>query len=184
MAKTGRFGFPFLIVEFDVADSKPSAGSLEIERQSDGQYILTAKQRFAQSPETLFPFFSEARNLERITPPWLAFELLTPGPIEMGEGAQIDYRLNLHGIPIRWRSRIAAWHPPHRFVDEQVKGPYKRWHHQHILELDDAGGTTMIDRVTYAVPGGALIHNLLVGRDVRQIFLYRMARLKTLFGDG
>jgi len=167
-----------------VTDSTPSDGSLEIERQTDSQYVLTAKQWFAESPATLFPFFSEARNLERITPPWLSFKMLTPEPIEMGEGVEIDYRLKVHGVPIRWRSRIAEWDPPHRFVDEQLKGPYKRWHHQHILQANDDGSTTMIDRVTYAVPGGALIHNLIVGRDVRTIFTYRMKTLKTLFSDG
>lgn len=128
----------------------------------------------------MFPFFADARNLERITPPWLRFRILTPGPIEMRVGALIDYRLRIRGVPVRWRTRIAAWEPPHRFVDEQVRGPYRRWVHEHTFEPTD-GGTLCRDRVEYAVPGGALIARLLVRPDVERIFAYRRAVLASLF---
>jgi len=102
----------------------------------------------------------------------------------MAEGVEIDYRLKIHGIPMRWRSRITTWNPPHKFVDEQIKGPYRFWRHEHLFEINDTGGTTMTDRVTYAVPGGAVTHALLVKRDLRAIFTYRMRSLAAMFGDA
>ena len=160
------------------------AGTIEITRRDGAGYELSATQWLPRGPAELYPFFASARNLQRITPPWLSFEVLTPEPIVMREGALIDYRLKLHGIPIRWRSRIAKWQPPYKFVDEQVKGPYRQWYHEHLLRAGD-GGTWMIDKVTYRVPGGAvfgrLAHWAIVGRDVRRIFAYRQQVLDRLF---
>ncbi len=138
----------------------------------------------------VFEFFSDAGNLEELTPDFLRFEIVTPspskGPIEMAAGRLIDYRLRVRGVPIRWRSVIRVWEPPVRFVDEQVRGPYRRWHHEHLFEERD-GGTAVIDRVDYAVPGGPglerLVHRLLVGPDVRKIFDHRQQRLEEIFGE-
>jgi ligand-binding SRPBCC domain-containing protein len=130
----------------------------------------------------VFPFFADARNLERLTPPWLRFEVMTPGEIAMREGTRIDYRLRVHGIPIRWTSEITRWDPPHVFVDEQLRGPYRLWRHTHRFE-ETKGGTRAIDHVAYAVPGGALVHALVVKRDVEKIFDYRTERLAELFGS-
>jgi ligand-binding SRPBCC domain-containing protein len=127
-------------------------------------------------PEEVFPFFGDALNLEAITPPWLGFRVVTPGPIEMEPGARIEYRLRLHGIPIRWRTTIAVWDPPHRFVDVQLGGPYRMWHHTHDFEPAADGGTLMRDTVRYALPFGPLgaaAHRLLVRRDLEAIFDYR-----------
>jgi len=128
----------------------------------------------------VFLFFSDATNLEAITPPWLNFHIETPSPIEMRQGALIDYRLRVHGLPMRWRTRIAIWDPPHRFVDDQVRGPYRLWHHEHVFE-EAKGGTWMHDRVHYAVRGGILIDRLFIRRDVKRIFAYRAQRLSGLF---
>ncbi len=129
----------------------------------------------------LFPFFSDAHNLERITPPWLRFRVLTPDPIVMAPGTRIDYRLRWHGLPMRWRSEITAWDPPHRFVDRQVRGPYRLWEHEHLLEETD-GGTMVKDHVRYAVFGGRAVHTILVRRDVAAIFAYRRRVLSQIFG--
>jgi ligand-binding SRPBCC domain-containing protein len=145
-------------------------------------FVHRCRQRFSQAPDELFPFFAEARNLERITPPWLRFEVLTPAPITMAVGTLIDYRLRWRGLPIRWRTEIAAWDPPHRFVDAQQRGPYRLWVHEHTF-VDENGGTRMDDVVTYAVPGGSLVQRLFVGRDVERIFAYRSDRLRALLGD-
>ncbi len=132
--------------------------------------------------DEIFPFFAEARNLEAITPPWLKFEVLTPAPIAMRAGTLIDYRIHVHGIPIRWRTEIAQWQPPHRFVDVQLRGPYILWHHTHTFESRD-GGTLCGDHVRYRPRGGALAHWLFVRRDVEGIFQYRQQRLKDLFNS-
>ncbi|MBX3745375.1 MAG: SRPBCC family protein [Verrucomicrobiae bacterium] len=130
----------------------------------------------------VFPFFASARNLQTLTPPWLHFEVLTPEPIPMHPGALIDYRIRVHGIPLRWRTEIAEWEPPHRFVDVQRRGPYTLWHHTHAFEERD-GGTQCRDVVRYRPRGGWLIDKLFVRRDVERIFAYRRKRLLALFGE-
>jgi ligand-binding SRPBCC domain-containing protein len=129
--------------------------------------------------EELFPFFADAANLEAITPPFLRFEVLTQG-VEIRAGAVIDYRLRVHGIPLRWRSEITVWDPPFRFVDEQRRGPYRRWHHEHRFE-ERNGGTLCLDTVDYAVFGGSIVEKLFVRRDVERIFAFRAAKLRELF---
>src|SRR5204863_7291836 len=120
----------------------------------------------------VFNFFSDSHNLENITPPFLKFVVLTPGPIEMRQGTLIDYRLRIRGFPVRWRTLISAWEPPFRFVDEQVRGPYRQCIHEHTFKEQD-GGTTMRDSVRYRVPGGALVNRLFVRADVERIFDFR-----------
>ena len=136
-----------------------------------------------RSPEELFPFFADAANLEALTPPWLHFHILTPLPAALREGALIDYRLRLRGVPLRWRTRIRIWQPPHRFVDEQIRGPYRQWIHEHTFESRD-GGTLARDVVRYAVPFDFIAHRWLVRPDVERIFQYRSEALKQRFGDG
>jgi ligand-binding SRPBCC domain-containing protein len=146
-------------------------------------YRLIAQQFTSQPREQIFEFFSDAWQLEAITPPWLHFEVLTPAPIVISQGTLIDYRLRLRGIPLRWQSIISVWEPPHRFVDEQMRGPYRRWHHEHIFE-EQAAGTLCRDIVDYEVPGGALINWLLVERDIRKIFAFRQEKLRELLAAG
>lgn len=128
----------------------------------------------------VFPFFADARNLQAITPDWLNFEVVTPGPVEIKAGALIDYKLRVHGIPVRWRTHIKAWEPPHRFVDEQLRGPYRQWIHEHTF-VEQRGGTLARDVVNYAVVGGALVDRLFVRRDVERIFEFRRTKLLAHF---
>ncbi|MDB6066099.1 MAG: hypothetical protein JWR26_2307 [Pedosphaera sp.] len=134
-----------------------------------------------QPRERIFPFFADAQNLEVITPPWLDFKVLTPMPMEMKTGAKIDYRLRIHGVPVRWQSEIKVWEPPVRFVDSQCRGPYRTWVHEHVFEERD-GGTCVKDIVRYSVWGGALVDWLFVRRDVKTIFDYRSEKLRSMFG--
>ena len=144
-------------------------------------FIHQSQQWLPKPLDKVFPFFADARNLEELTPDWLSFTVLTPEPIPMAVGTTIDYRLAWRGIPLRWRSEIAAWEPPCRFVDRQLRGPYRLWHHEHRFEERD-GGTNVIDEVEYAVWGGALAVNLGVRRDIERIFAFRRARLIEIFG--
>jgi len=146
-------------------------------------FELITEQRIDRPRPEVFAFFAEAENLERITPPWLRFRIDSRRPIEMRVGALIDYRLRLRGVPMRWRSEITVWEPPHRFRDVQRKGPYRLWEHEHRFE-EEGGGTRVIDHVRYAVPGGTLINRLFIKRDVAAIFRYREKRLAEIFGGG
>jgi len=144
-------------------------------------FNFSSEQWLPNPLEEVFPFFADARNLEQLTPDWLSFTVLTPEPIPMAAGTTIDYRLAWHGIPLRWRSEIAAWEPPHRFVDRQLRGPYRLWHHEHrFFEVD--GGTRVTDQVDYAVWGGALALRFGVRRDIERIFEFRRTRLIEIFG--
>ena len=131
--------------------------------------------------EEIFAFFSDATSLDAITPPWLRFRTITPSPIQMRTGALIDHQLRIHGIPIRWRSAIKVWEPPIRFVDEQIRGPYRMWIHQHTFE-ESAGGTLVCDRVRYAAPFDFVLHRWLVRPDIKRIFAYRTEKLREHFG--
>ena len=152
---------------------------LIIERAPRG-YRLRAECVVPRPLAEVFDFFSAAANLEQLTPPLVQFHVVTPQPIVMRQGLLIDYKLRIHGLPIKWQSEITAWEPQRRFVDEQRRGPYKFWRHEHLFEPCD-GGTRVIDNVHYGVPGGRLIHWLAVGRDVRRIFAYRQEMLAQLF---
>jgi len=141
-----------------------------------GYYVLRREQRLPGTPDEVFPFFADAGNLEAITPPWLGFRVVTPRPIEMREGALIEYRLRLHGLSISWLTRIEEWVPSERFVDVQLSGPYRLWHHTHEFRPHPDGGTLMTDTVRYALPLGplgSLAHRVLVRRDLERIFDFR-----------
>jgi ligand-binding SRPBCC domain-containing protein len=125
-----------------------------------------------------FAFFSDAGNLERLTPPWLNFRILTPRPIAMGVGTLIDYRIVLYGVPIPWQTRIDVWEPGVRFVDRQLSGPYLWWHHEHRFDAVE-GGTRVTDRVEY-VPRLRWVSSPFVRRDVERIFAYRQEILPSL----
>ena len=131
---------------------------------------------------TVFDFFSRAENLERITPPWVSFRILTPPPITMKQGAQVSYALRVRGIPLRWLTEIERWNPPFEFVDVQAKGPYQLWRHMHRFSALGRG-TLVADNVEYALPFGIvgrMVHRLQVARDLSDIFDYRAQRVQAL----
>ena len=138
--------------------------------------------RIERPLEEVFPFFSDPRNLEALTPPWLHFHVVRATTPAVTLGTEIDYRMQVRGIPLRWRSRITVWQPPLRFVDEQVLGPYRLWRHLHSFEPD--GRTTIArDWVEYAATGGPLVHRLLVLPDLERIFAYRARALTAMLAD-
>ena len=149
-------------------------------------HLLEREQWLPQPPERVFEFFADARNLEEITPRWLGFRVVTPEPIEMGEGTPLDYRLRVRGLPMSWHTRIDVWDPPRRFVDRQVRGPYRYWHHTHAFS-PHGDGTVMRDAVRYALPLGPLgelAHATLIRRDLERIFDFRHETVARLMGGA
>jgi ligand-binding SRPBCC domain-containing protein len=154
------------------------------EALADGHFRLTTELFIARPRGEVFDFFSRAENLGRITPGWLDFRILTPLPLEMREGARIEYALRIRGVPVRWTTRISAWEPDVRFVDEQIRGPYRLWRHEHRFE-DVPGGTICRDVVRFRVPGGKPVWWLFVRAQLDEIFSCRQERLKALLeGSG
>ena len=142
-------------------------------------HILEREQIIERPRTEVFDFFSDARNLERITPDFLNFRILTKTPIEMKAGTLIDYRIRLFGVPVKWRTRIDVFEPNVRFVDRQLSGPYRTWIHTHeFSDVDGGKATKMIDRVEYEVPFGPLggvVRALFVRRTLDRIFDHRAA---------
>ncbi len=138
-------------------------------------YLLERAQLLEFPLDHVFAVFSDAANLEALTPPALQFKIITPLPIEMVEGALIDYQLRLYGAPFKWRTRIDLYEPQKRFVDRQLRGPYKLWRHEHEFYETD-GGVLMVDRVHYQIPywiAGRIAHAGFVRSTLDSIFDYR-----------
>jgi ligand-binding SRPBCC domain-containing protein len=141
-------------------------------------HVLESRIWLARPRPEVFALFADPRNLVRLTPPRLHLRLLTP-LTQLATGVSLDFRVRWLGIPLRWRSFVREYDPPHRFVDVQVVGPWARWEHRHLF-LEEGGGTWVEDRVTYGLPFGALgrlAHAALVHRQLRAAWTYRQQRL-------
>src|ERR1700760_4606645 len=144
-------------------------------------YTLTFSQHVQRPLPEVFDFFSRAENLETLTPAFLHFKILSVSPEPIQQGTLIRYKLRLHGIPLRWTSQITDWEPPHKFVDLQLSGPYKLWHHEHTFAEHD-GGTLITDTVTLALPFGVLgqiAYKLRVHAEVNEIFAFREKQIRS-----
>ncbi len=131
----------------------------------------------------VFRYFCRPENLNDITPPFLDFTILTPTPVVMQQEARIDYKLRLFGVPFRWQTLIHQWQPPFYFKDQQARGPYKLWRHDHFFEEKD-GKVIMVDKIEYAIPGGIfepLIYHLFVKHWLKKILSYRTAQTIKIF---
>ncbi|KYG65091.1 cell division inhibitor SULA [Bdellovibrio bacteriovorus] len=147
-----------------------------------GEDIFYSEQFLPEPPEKIFHFFQDAYNLEQITPPTLNFHIENISTPEVQQGTLIDYKLKIRGVPVKWRTEIDEWQPPHRFVDRQLKGPYRMWHHTHQFR-PFCGGTLMIDRVRYRLPMGHLgwlVAGKWIRKDVENIFAFRKRFISTL----
>jgi ligand-binding SRPBCC domain-containing protein len=148
-------------------------------------WVLRATQVLPRPVDEVFPFFADAYNLEKLTPAFLKFNVLTPKPIPMESGAEIRYKLKVRGVPIHWKTTILDWDPPRQFVDNQDAGPYTLWHHTHTFEpTEDGSGTVCTDTVRYKPKGwlfAPIINRFFVQRDVQNIFRYRFRKLEAFF---
>jgi len=150
------------------------------------QLTLQKSQWINKPVSEVFAFFSEAQNLERITPPYLQFKILNTSTKGITKNTLIDYRLKLHGIPFHWKTRINDFIPNKMFIDEQLKGPYKKWVHTHSFKEKD-GGTLIEDNVIYEIPGGIVGEFLLksyIKKDLEKIFTYRQEIIKEIFKES
>lgn len=148
-------------------------------------HTLRQEQWIPRPIDEVFAFFADAKNLEALTPPFLGFHILSVSTPEIVQGTRIRYRLRLHGLPLQWLTEIRTWNPPYRFVDVQLSGPYRLWHHTHRFEAYGTR-TRMTDAVRYVLPFGPLgelAHALKVRGDVARIFAYRRQQVAALFGE-
>lgn len=165
--RLSAFSFQFPSIEMALKDCAAP--------YQNGDQVFIAEQFLPLPREKVFPFFAEARNLETITPPLLNFQVEKMSTEKIQEGTLIDYKLKIRGVPVGWRTRIEEWNPIDKFVDTQLKGPYKKWHHTHTFE-DLGSGTLMRDVVRYQLPLGKLgqvFGGAFVRGDVEEIFAYR-----------
>ena len=150
-------------------------------------YILQRTQHVSAPLDQVWAYFATPENLQKITPPWLNMEILTPSPVTMKDGAVFDYVVTMRGMPLRWTSIIAEYAPPNRFVDVQLRGPYAFWHHAHEFIEAESGITEIKDTVAYLLPFGPLgriAHATLVKRDLEKIFNHRIQVVARQFGKA
>ena len=169
----------------ETASNYPHTNDVHLWEASGIVPILRQEMIVPRPIREVFPFFADAGNLERITPPELRFRILTPLPIEMKAGTLIDYRLRLFGLPVAWKTLISAWSPPAGFVDEQIRGPYREWIHTHTFE-EIPGGTVIRDEVRYRLPLGflGLPAQPLVRLQLHRIFAYRQQVTQQILGGS
>lgn len=155
-------------------------------RRDGKDFVCEARQWLPRDPETLFRFFGDCRHMNFVLPPFIRFEVLGDTP-PLAEGVIYDYRLKLHGFPLRWTTRIGEVHAPRWFEDAQARGPYASFTHRHDFE-PMRGGTLTRDRITYRPPGGplaSLVDRVVIRRDLRKLFEHRHAALRSLYeGDA
>jgi len=146
-------------------------------------FVFRAEQYVPSNIDEVFAFFSRAENLQELTPPWLHFRIVSVDPNPVRKGTLIRYALRWRIFPMRWTTEIVEWNPPHGFVDVQLKGPYRKWHHEHRFVAED-GGTRIYDEVQYELPFGmlgSLAHRLRVKKDVETIFAFRKQAVGSIF---
>lgn len=169
---------------FEYGKFKEAIADLLSERQNPKYHYLVFKQWLPKEIDEIWPFFADARNLEKITPPWLNFKVVQGQPEDIGQDSTFHYALKLHGLPIKWHSKIKAWIPNDQFTDIQTKGPYELWSHRHIFHPLE-NGTQIIDRLEYGLPLAPCSHIALpfVQKDLNKIFSYRKKIIAKVLGN-
>lgn len=150
------------------------------------EQLLRRELRLKLPRDEVFEFFSDAANLERITPRELRFHIVSPQPIEMGKGTLIDYRLRIRGVPVKWQTEISVWNPPFGFEDRQIRGPYKQWIHRHTFTEISRNETLIEDEIRYRLPLEPFgdLARFLVRRELDYIFDFRQKAVADLLGNA
>jgi len=146
-------------------------------------YIFEQTQKINKPLDEVFEFFSKLENLGKITPNWLKFEIKTSPEQTMKKNAVFIYKIKFHNVPMKWKTLITKYEPPYLFVDEQAKGPYKKWVHTHTFE-EVNGFTVMSDKVEYDLYGGifkSIVHSAFVKNSIVEIFSYRKKIISEVF---
>jgi uncharacterized protein (TIGR01777 family) len=178
-------GFLFKYPDVDTILQEVTQWNLHPFKAGQAVFIQYTEQFVPRELESIFPFFSEARNLETITPEWLNFKIQRVSTPSIEKGTKIRYRLKLHGVPLKWITDIAEWEPPLRFVDNQIRGPYSLWYHEHSFEAV-RGGTLLRDWVRFQLPMGKIGQWFGLGKvrsDVSRIFEHRRVKIQEIFGS-
>ena len=153
-----------------------------------GIHTLHTRQVIPAAINECWRFFSDPRNLARITPEKLRFEILSRVPEHIYSGLMIRYRVRpILGIPLTWLTEITHVREPEIFVDEQRCGPYRIWHHEHHFRALDDRRTEMTDTVTYQLPLAPIsdiAHRFIVEGELDQIFSYREKAVSKIFGSN
>jgi ligand-binding SRPBCC domain-containing protein len=160
--------------------SGPADKLPEIARLPGGTYLLTMSTVVRRGRAEVFDALSDVRNVDRITPPWVKFRILTPMPVEMRQGAIFDYALRIRCLPAKWRTEITEWSPPNAFTDTQTSGPFDAWRDRHTFTEVDSSATLVENEIVYRVPGGSLVHRLLVRRDLLRIYQHEQRMMHEL----
>lgn len=148
-------------------------------------YLLRCELKTRRPLAEAFAVFENPHNLAEITPPWLDFQITSPGKVVMRRGAEIDYRVRWLGMPLKWKTRITEYEPPYQFIDLQLRGPYVLWRHLHTF-IEDRDETVVGDEVRYVLPFGPLgwlAHQAIVAEQLIGIFEYRQKALARLLGE-
>lgn len=146
-------------------------------------YNIEFSQFIPQPIDKVFAFFARPENLECITPKYLKFSIKTLSPIRMETGQIIDYTIKIKGFPISWSSLISSYDPPYSFIDEQIRGPYSKWHHTHTF-TNVNGGTKIDDQIQYGIPFGLvgrIAHSIWIKKDLERIFDFRSKTIEKVF---
>lgn len=149
-------------------------------------FNLYREQKIYSKLEDVFAFFEKVENLEKITPPWLQFKIISNRPYIVKENSEFEYTIKILGIRVKWKSIISEYNPPYKFVDTQIKGPYKKWVHSHIFK-EFPNFILMIDSVEYELYGGFLspiINRFFVRKKLNDIFDYRKLKIQETFRDN
>jgi ligand-binding SRPBCC domain-containing protein len=150
-------------------------------------HTIKTEQRIPAELDEIWEFISSPANLRNITPEYMGFEVTSKDiAAKMYAGMIISYKVRpLMNIPMTWVTEITHVEEKKYFVDEQRKGPYTMWHHEHHLEVIP-GGVLMSDIVSYIPPMGILgeiANSVFISRQLDGIFSFRRKRLTEIFGQ-